>query len=176
MTRMVFNEEIWEKLSEMLPAPKGRHGGNVRLFLEAVCWIIRTGAPWRDLPPEYGNWKSGFCQISVLLEKPPQYLVLSAMLKYQLYVPFSFCDSHLTKPNIVYYSCLPRLLPALALARGDGSYDKKMKQLAKVSVLILDDWGLAPLTDEQRRDLLELLDDRHEKSSTIVTSQLPIKL
>ena len=41
----------------------------------------------------------GFCQISVLLEKPPQYLVLSAMLKYQLYVPFSFCDSHLTKPK-----------------------------------------------------------------------------
>lgn len=78
--------------------------------------------------------------------------------------------------SIVYYSRLPRLLPELALARGDGSYSKKMKQLAKVSVLILDDWGLAPLTDEQRRDLLELLDDRHEKSSTIVTSQLPIKL
>lgn len=76
----------------------------------------------------------------------------------------------------VYYCRLPRLLPELALARGDGSYDKKMKQLAKVSVLILDDWGIAPLTDEQRRDLLELLDDRHEKSSTIVTSQLPIKL
>jgi len=78
--------------------------------------------------------------------------------------------------NIAYYSRLPRLLPELALARGDGSYSKKMKQLAKVSVLILDDWGLAPMTDEQRRDLLELLDDRHEKSSTIVTSQLPIKL
>ena len=51
-----------------------------------------------------------------------------------------------------------------------------MKQLAKVAVIILDDWGIAPLTDEQRRDLLELLDDRHEKCSTIVTSQLPIKL
>lgn len=78
--------------------------------------------------------------------------------------------------NVVYYSRLPRLLPALALARGDGSYDKRMKQLAKVAVLILDDWGLSPLTDEHRRDLLELLDDRHEKGSTIVTSQLPIKL
>jgi len=51
-----------------------------------------------------------------------------------------------------------------------------MKQLAKADVLLLDDWGLAPLTDEQRRDLLEILDDRHEKCSTIVTSQLPIKL
>jgi DNA replication protein DnaC len=78
--------------------------------------------------------------------------------------------------NTVYYTRLPRLLPELALARGDGSYSKRMKQLAKVSLLILDDWGLAPLTDEHRRDLLEVLDDRHEKSSTIVTSQLPIKL
>lgn len=78
--------------------------------------------------------------------------------------------------STVYYARLPRLLPELALARGDGSYCKKMKQLAKVSLLLLDDWGLAPLTDEQRRDLLEILDDRHEKSSTIVTSQLPIKL
>ncbi len=78
--------------------------------------------------------------------------------------------------NSVYYCRLPRLLPELALARGDGSYDKKMKQFAKVAVIILDDWGIAPLTDEQRRDLLELLDDRHEKCSTIVTSQLPIKL
>jgi len=75
-----------------------------------------------------------------------------------------------------YYRRLPRLLPELALSRGDGSYNKKMKQLAKADVLLLDDWGLAPLTDEQRRDLLEILDDRHEKCSTIVTSQLPIKL
>jgi DNA replication protein DnaC len=74
------------------------------------------------------------------------------------------------------YSRLPRLLPELAMARGDGSYNKKMKQLAKAEVLVLDDWGLAPLTDEQRRDLLEVLDDRHEKYSTIVTSQLPTKL
>ena len=50
-----------------------------------------------------------------------------------------------------------------------------MQQLAKVNVLILDDWGLAPLNDTQRRDLLELLDDRYQRSSTIVTSQLPVK-
>lgn len=78
--------------------------------------------------------------------------------------------------NVVYYKRLPRLLPELALARGDGSYNRIMKQLAKAEVLLLDDLGLAPFTDEQRRDFLELLDDRHEKSSTIVTSQLPVKL
>lgn len=58
MLRMVLDDEIWQKLEKLLPAPKGRHGKDDRLFLEAVCWIIRTGAPWRDLPPDYGHWKS----------------------------------------------------------------------------------------------------------------------
>lgn len=49
-----------------------------------------------------------------------------------------------------------------------------MKTLGRVQLLILDDWGLAPLTGEQRRDLLELMDDRHERGSTIVTSQVPV--
>ena len=58
MSRRVIDDNMWKRLSELLPAPKGRHGKDDRLFLEAVCWIIRTGAPWRDLPPDYGNWKS----------------------------------------------------------------------------------------------------------------------
>jgi DNA replication protein DnaC len=49
-----------------------------------------------------------------------------------------------------------------------------LKSLARVQVLILDDWGLTPLNAEQRRDLLEIIDDRHGRASTIVTSQLPI--
>lgn len=74
------------------------------------------------------------------------------------------------------YTRLSKLLPELAMAKGDGSYVKRMKDLAKATVLILDDWGLASINDEQRRDLLEILDDRHEKGSTIVTSQLPLKM
>lgn len=62
----------------------------------------------------------------------------------------------------------------LALARGDGRYIRLLKALARVDLLILDDWGLAPLTPEQRRDLLEILDDRHGRRSTLVTSQLPV--
>ena len=72
------------------------------------------------------------------------------------------------------YCRLPRLLQSLSLARGDGSYAKQMSRLAKTSVLILDDWGLGSLTAEQRRDLLEILEDRHGSRSTIVTSQVPI--
>jgi DNA replication protein DnaC len=74
------------------------------------------------------------------------------------------------------YERLSRLLADLQLFKGDGQYQKKMNDLAKVDVLILDDFGLYPFSEENRRDLLELLDDRHEKHSTIITSQLPIKL
>lgn len=73
-----------------------------------------------------------------------------------------------------HYQRLPRLLEELPLAKGDGRYSKLLTALAKIDVLILDDWGLATLTAEQRRDLLEILEDRHEVRSTIVTSQLPL--
>jgi len=66
------------------------------------------------------------------------------------------------------------LFDGLLLARGDGRYGRLLKMLARVQLLILDDWGLAPLTPEQGRDLLEILDDRHGCSSTIVTSQLSV--
>src|SRR6266853_2395745 len=74
----------------------------------------------------------------------------------------------------VQYHRVPRLFEALALARGDGRYGRLLKTLGRVQLLILDDWGLAPLTGEQRRDLLEIMDDRHNRGSTIVTSQLPV--
>ena len=73
------------------------------------------------------------------------------------------------------YLRLPRLLESLPIAKGDGSYAKLLLKLAKVDVLILDDWGLSSLTAEQRRDLLEIVEDRNEHRSTIVTSQLPVE-
>ena len=75
----------------------------------------------------------------------------------------------------VLYQRLPRLFDALALARGDGHHARLLKSLARVELLILDDWGLAPMTAEQRRDLLEIMEDRHGRRSTMVTSQLPIE-
>jgi len=72
------------------------------------------------------------------------------------------------------YLRLPRLLQELPIAKGDGTYTRLLARLAKVDVLILDDWGLSKLIAEQRRDLLEILEDRHDTRSTIVTSQLPL--
>ena len=78
--------------------------------------------------------------------------------------------------HTVRYVRLPRLLSEeLVHARADGSYGKLMQTLAKTDLLILDDWGLAPLGDRERRDLLELVEDRTGRRATLVTSQLPIE-
>lgn len=75
----------------------------------------------------------------------------------------------------VLYRRVPRLFEELALAHADGTYTRLLNRFAKADVLVLDDWGLVPLTDQQRRDVLEILEDRHGARSTIVTSQLPIE-
>lgn len=72
-----------------------------------------------------------------------------------------------------YYIRLPRLLQELHIARGDGSYGKLLTRLAKYAILVIDDWGLAKLGDKERRDILEVLEDRNGISSTIVASQIP---
>jgi len=75
----------------------------------------------------------------------------------------------------VQYARTSRLLGALALDRTDGNYVRELAALERVDLLVLDDWGLAPLTAEQRRDLWEILDDRYGRRSTLVTSQLPVE-
>jgi DNA replication protein DnaC len=73
------------------------------------------------------------------------------------------------------YLRVPRLLNELDISRADGRYAKVLATLAKTEVLILDDWGLAPLSAQHRHDLLEIVEDRHGRRSTIVTSQLPVE-
>jgi len=72
------------------------------------------------------------------------------------------------------YHSLPRLLEELAIARADGRYLKVLRTIAKLDVLVLDDWGLINLTQPQQEDLFQVLEDRVQKRSTIATSQLPV--
>jgi len=71
------------------------------------------------------------------------------------------------------YFRLSRLLLELTQSKADGTYRKVLQQLAKLDLLILDDWGLEPLEAAHRNDLMEIMDDRHGVSSTIIISQLP---
>lgn len=75
----------------------------------------------------------------------------------------------------VCYTRFNRLLEALRLAHGDGSFGSRLAQLAKTDVLILDDWAMAPIGPAERCDLLEVLDDRTTGKATIITSQLPVQ-
>jgi DNA replication protein DnaC len=74
------------------------------------------------------------------------------------------------------YYRLPRLWEELKIAKANGTYGNWLAQLAKIDLLILDDWGLVTPDVERRQDLLEILDDRYKKRSTIVTSQVPTTL
>jgi hypothetical protein len=73
----------------------------------------------------------------------------------------------------VLYRRAPRLFADLATARGEGRLPRMLTTLERTRLLIIDDWGPEPLTAEQRRDLLEIVDDRYEKGSLLITSQVP---
>ena len=76
----------------------------------------------------------------------------------------------------VRYVRLTRLFETLRIAHGDGSYTRLMNQLAKIDLLILDDWGIQKVTAAQRNDLMEVIEDRHNRRATLIASQLPIEL
>jgi DNA replication protein DnaC len=73
------------------------------------------------------------------------------------------------------YFRLPRLFEMLRVAHGDGSFLRLTVALAKIDLLVLDDWGLQKPAAQERNDLLEILEDRYKKRATLVTSQLPVK-
>lgn len=75
----------------------------------------------------------------------------------------------------VIYKRAPRLYQEVAVARADGSYPKLMSKLSKIKVLILDDFCIVPMSDPERRDLLEVLEDRQSISSTIIATQVPVE-
>lgn len=73
----------------------------------------------------------------------------------------------------VLYTRTSRLLQDLAVARSEGTYSRKLFTLARMDLLVLDDWAMAPLNEQQRRDLFEVFDDRYDRHSTLVASQVP---
>ena len=73
-----------------------------------------------------------------------------------------------------YYVRAPRLLHDLAVARGDGSYGRLLAKLAKTNLIAIDDWLVAPLTEQQRHDLFDVVEDRYERAATLIATQLPV--
>ncbi len=90
------------------------------------------------------------------------------------FIACALANSSCRHGHSAHYVRLPRLLQDLHIARADGSYGKLLTRLAKYAVLIIDDWGLAKFNDKERRDILEVLEDRHNITSTIISSQIPV--
>jgi DNA replication protein DnaC len=90
------------------------------------------------------------------------------------YIACALAQQACRRGHRVLYRRAPRLFDELTLARADGTYAKLLARFARTDVLVLDDWGLAPVQDLERRDLLEIMEDRHGLRSTIWTSQLPV--
>ena len=90
------------------------------------------------------------------------------------YLACALGQSACRKALRVSYRRVPRLLDELALARAEGSHARLLAKLARFDVLVLDDWGLGAPKDSQRHDLLEVIEDRYGRVSTVVTSQLPV--
>jgi DNA replication protein DnaC len=91
------------------------------------------------------------------------------------YLACAFVERACRRGYSAAYLRLPRLLQQLAVARGDGSYERTLARLARLDLLAIDDWLLAPLRDGERRDLIEVVEDRSERASTLIASQLRAK-
>jgi DNA replication protein DnaC len=91
------------------------------------------------------------------------------------YLACALGHNHCQQGGNVYYFRLKELLEKMFMAQADGSYRKLINKLTSANLLILDDWGLEPLTPQQRSDLLELIDARYDTKSTLIASQLPIE-
>jgi len=91
------------------------------------------------------------------------------------YLACAFADRACRSGFSAVYVRAPRLYQDLAVSRADGSYGRLLQRLTRTDLLVIDDWGLAPLKETERRDLLEVVEDRHQRASTLITSQLPVK-
>jgi len=107
------------------------------------------------------------------LEKAQNLLLTGPCGSGKTYIACALGHAACMKGYSVKYYRISRLMLELAQAKADGSYSKALQQLARLDLLILDDWGLEPLKAANRNDLMEIMDDRHGTSSTTILSQLP---
>jgi DNA replication protein DnaC len=91
------------------------------------------------------------------------------------YLAAALADAACRKGLRALFLRVPRLVEELAVARVSGTYAQTLARISKIDVLVLDDLLLTPMKDGERRDLLEVLEDRYDRCSTVITSQLPTK-
>lgn len=109
------------------------------------------------------------------IKKAQNLIILGSTGVGKTYLACALANSACRNGYSAMYKRAPRLYQEIAVARADGSYPKLMNRLSKIKLLIIDDFCIAPMTDAERRDLLEVLEDRQSISSTIIATQVPVK-
>lgn len=109
------------------------------------------------------------------LDKAHNLIITGSTGSGKTYLACAFANAGLRRGHRVSYFRINKLFEQLKIAKADGSYLKLMDKISKASLLILDDWGLTPLSDVERKDFLEIIEERHSRSSTLITSQLPLE-
>ena len=102
-------------------------------------------------------------------------LVVGATGLGKTFIACALAQAAIRRGHTALYLRFPRMLDELAIARVDGRLPRLLAAWARIEVLVIDDFGMQGLTDQQSADLLEVIEDRHQRRATIVTSQLPIK-
>lgn len=131
-----------------------------------------------DYPPNRGLDRAVVRQLATCrwVQEHQSILIIGATGTGKTYLGCAFAQQACRKGYRAMYRRVSRLIEELTLARADGTYVRMLDRIAKIDVLVLDDWGLATIPPASRQDILDVIDDRTGSRSTVVTSQLPVKL
>lgn len=147
----------------------------VRLLKEAKLRLGQACIEDIDYPPRRDLDKAQVRQLATCrwVQEQQSIVITGPTGVGKTFVACAFAQQACRKGFSALYRRASRLFGELALARADGSYVRLLAKLARIDVLVIDDWGLTPVAEQERCDLLEVLEDRFGQRSTIITSQLP---
>lgn len=173
MQRLGFDERLGMLIDAQWLYRENKRLG--RVLKEAKLRISGACVEGIDYPPRRELEKATVRQLATCrwVEEHQNVVITGATGTGKTYVACAIAQQACRKGYRAVYRRATRLNDELTLAHADGTYANLLARLARIDVLVIDDWGLAAPTDQERRDLLEIIEDRYGTRATILTSQVP---